>query len=64
MVEPRLIYALNGVYMSRPKVSYRSKGLYAAGGKILHGGERLYCSRHTDILIVTLYWCIYTNMWV
>lgn len=35
MVEPRLIYAPNGVCMSRPKIVYRSKGLYTVGGKIL-----------------------------
>ena len=50
-VEPRLIYALYGAYMGRPKIAYRSKGLYAVGGKILYGGERFYYGRVTLIVI-------------
>lgn len=45
MVEPRLVYTLNRVYIGRPKIAYRLKGLYAVGGKILYGGEKFYCSR-------------------
>ena len=44
-VERRLIYALQGAYMGRPKIVYGSKGLYAVGGKILYGGERFYYGR-------------------
>ena len=52
MVEPRLIYALKGVYIDRPKIARRSCGLYAVGGKMLCSGEKLYCSRTSAVLIV------------
>jgi hypothetical protein len=54
MVEPRLIYALKGVYIGRPKIARRSCGLYAVGGKMLCSGEKLYCSR-TFVLIVVVF---------